>query len=174
LLDTQGVEMTAETLTPEGLYRRLEALGIAYERHDHAPVMTVEEAEAVCGHIPGVHCKNLFLKDAKDQLWLVTAPFDRRIDLKVLPDKMGSKRLSFGKPDLLLATLGVTPGSVTPLSIANDHAGAVTLVLDRWMMEQERLNFHPLINSATVGIAPADLLAFARASGHEPAIVDLR
>ncbi|EKV29976.1 aminoacyl-tRNA editing enzymes YbaK, ProX [Caenispirillum salinarum AK4] len=160
--------------TRDDLMRLLEDLGIEHETHEHEPVFTVEEGNGVWDDIPARHCKNLFLKDAKKQLWLVTCPSDRDIDLKTLPGKIGSKRLSFGKPDLLLEVLGVTPGSVTPFSLMNDREARVTVVLDAEMMTEPRCGYHPLDNAATTVIAPKDLRRFIAHTGHEVVEADLR
>jgi len=160
-------------LTPEQLFARLDALGIAHRTHAHPPVFTVAESAALRGLLPGGHCKSLFLKDRKGGLWLVVALEERRIDLKRLSDALGAPRFSFGNPDLLYEALGVTPGSVTPFALANDKAHRVALVLDKGMLEHEPLNYHPLVNDRTTAIAPGDLLRFVEACGHRPRIVDL-
>jgi Ala-tRNA(Pro) deacylase len=159
--------------TRADLLSRLEDLGISVVVEEHAPVFTVEEAQAACDHIPGVHSKNLFMKDAKGQLWLVVCPDDRDVDMKSLHKRIGSKRLSFGKADLLEEVLGVKPGSVTPFALINDRELRVKVVLDAWMMEQPILNYHPLENTATTTISNGDLLRFVESCGHEPQIVDL-
>lgn len=150
------------------LFERLDRLGIATTTHRHAPAFTVEQGNAVWGAIPGIHCKNLFLKDAKARLWLVVAPGDRVVDLKRLPERIGSARLSFGSADLLRRVLGVEPGSVTPFALINDRDHALTVVLDAWMMAQPLLNFHPLRNDMTTTIASADFVRFLVDTGHEP------
>ena len=160
-------------LTRADLLRRLDELGLSVTTHDHQPVFTVEESRALHDLLPGMHSKNLFLKDAGDRLWLVTAEADRRIDLKTLHPRIGAKRLSFGKPPLLREVLGVEPGSVTPFALANDTAHRVTFVLDKAMLGASLLNFHPLENGATTAIAPKDFLKFLEATGHAPLIVDL-
>jgi Ala-tRNA(Pro) deacylase len=165
--------MTDAPMTPEQLLSHLAALGIATTTHHHEPAFTVEQGNAVWGSIPGVHCKNLFLKDAKQKLWLVVAPAERRIDLKSLPERIGSARLSFGSAELLGRVLGVEPGSVTPFALVNDTVRAVTPVLDAWMMEQPLLNFHPLRNDMTTTIASADLRRFLAATGHVAELVKL-
>ena len=157
--------------TRQELLARLEALGIATTTRDHAPVHTVEEAQALRGEIPGGHCKNLFLKDDKGAIWLIVCLEEAQIDLKSAPGKIGSRRLSFGKPDLLKEVLGVEPGSVTPFGLINDTDRRVNVVLDAAMMAHELLNYHPLENTATTTIRAADLLAFIRACGHEPRVV---
>jgi Ala-tRNA(Pro) deacylase len=165
--------MPAPPLTPDQLFARLDALGIAHHTHSHPPVFTVAEAVSLRGQLPGGHCKSLFLKDKKGGLWLVVALEERRIDLKQLAEALGAPRFSFGSAELLYAVLGVRPGSVTPFALANDAAQRVTVVLDQAMLDQAPLNYHPLDNARTTAIAAADLLRFIAWCGHRPRILDL-
>jgi Ala-tRNA(Pro) deacylase len=157
--------------TRQDLLDRFERLGIRTETHEHPPVFTVEEAKKVHDGIAGGHCKNLFCKDEKGALWLIVALEDATINLKAAPAKIGSKRLTFGKPELLMEILGVEPGSVTPFGLINDTEARVNVILDEAMMACAQLNFHPLQNSATTTIAAADLVTFIRSCGHDPQIV---
>jgi Ala-tRNA(Pro) deacylase len=159
--------------TRDDLMARLAALGIVTTTRDHPPVFTVEEARALRGTIPGGHCKNLFLKDEKGQIWLIVCREEAVIDLKAAPSRIGSKRLSFGKPDLLMEVLGVEPGSVTPFALINDMGQRTNVILEEAMMAEPLLNYHPLRNDATTTIAAADLLKFIAACGHRPRIVAL-
>jgi len=155
------------------LFKRLDALGIAHKTFLHPAVFTVEESDAHCGHIPGMHTKNLFLKDRAGELWLVVARADLRVDLKALSIQLASPRFSFGSPELLVEALGMRPGSVTPFSVLNDTARRVRVVLDKDMMDADPLNFHPLRNDQTTAISADGLLCFLRDTGHEPLIVSL-
>jgi len=160
--------------TPDALFARLAALGIAFTTHHHAAVFTVEEARALRGALPGAHCKSLFLRDKKGAQFLVVCLEDRRIDMKALAGLIGSGRLSFGSPERLRTALGVEPGSVTPFAAINDPgAQAVAIVLDAAMMRAPLVNYHPLINTMTTALAPGDLLRFLADTGHAPRIVDL-
>ena len=159
--------------TRDDLFARLAFLGIATATRDHTSVFTVEEARAMRGEIPGAHCKNLFLKDKNGRLWLVVCLEDSRVDLKSLPAKIGSGRLSFGKPEHLRRILGVDPGSVTPFALINAEPGSVSIILEEAMMRHDLLNYHPLQNSATTTISSADLLKFIRACGHDPRVLPL-
>ncbi len=152
--------------TRDDLITRLDDLGIATETFDHAPVFTVEEARIHCSHLPGGHCKSLFLKDKKAKLWLVVTLDARAVDLKALSKALGAARFSFGRAELLMAVLGVIPGAVTPLALINDRGRRVEVVLDREMMGLDLLNYHPLGNDATTAITPAGLDAFIAALGH--------
>lgn len=159
-------------LDPQQLFARLDRLGIAHRTVEHPPVFTVEEAKALRGNLPGHHIKNLFLRNKKEEMWLVVALEDRAIDLKRLGEVLGAGRLSFGSADRLKRTLGVEPGSVTPLALVNDEARAVRLVLDRGVADGGPLNAHPLVNTMTTALAPADLLRFFEATGHTPRWLD--
>jgi len=160
--------------TPDDLFAVLARLGIRTQTVEHEAAFTVEDGKRLHGaRLQGVNVKNLFLKDAKDRLWLVSAPWERVIDLKTLPQRIGSKRLSFGSPTLLMEVLGVIPGAVTPFAPINDTAKRVTVVLDAWMMRQETLNVHPLVYTATTNIASGDLLAFLRHVHGEPLLAEL-
>ena len=155
--------------TRQDLFARLDALGIASTTVEHEAVFTVAESSKLERELPGGHTKNLFLKDKKDRLYLVVALGKAHIDLKGLHKTLGSDRLSFGKPELLLDVLGVPAGAVTPFALINDTARRVTVILDADMMRHERLN--PLENTATTNIAREDLIRFIRSCGHEPRIM---
>jgi Ala-tRNA(Pro) deacylase len=153
--------------SPDDLFAFLDDRGIPHGTVRHPPLFTVEESRALRGQIAGGHTKNLFLKDKRGALYLVTTLEDAEIELKSLHRRLGaSGRFSFGSADLMRATLGVEPGAVTPFGALNDTQGRVTVVLDAAMMALETLNFHPLVNTMTTSIARADLLRFLAATGH--------
>ena len=158
--------------TPAELLDFLAAQGIEAKTTEHEAVFRVSEGAHVKAALPGAHSKNLFLKDAKGQLWLVCAMDETRIDLKTLPDAIGSARLSFGSPERLYDALGVTPGSVTLFALINDRAHAVRLVLDKALLAAEPVNFHPLVNTATTALSVSGVFAFLKALDIAPLIVD--
>ncbi len=156
----------------DDLLARLDSLGIATTVVTHPALFTVEQSQALRGKVPGAHTKNLFLKDKKGQLFLVTTLEDAEIELKHLHNVIGaSGRLSFGSPELMMEKLGVVPGSVTPVGVINDQPPSVTVVLDESLVADDRINCHPLVNTMTMTLATSDLLAFLRATGHEPRIL---
>jgi len=162
----------AHSISPAQLLACLEDLGIDAKTHSHAPLMTVQDSQNLRGDIPGLHAKNLFLKDKKQQLWLVVCEESRTVDLKQLRKRIGSAGLSFGRAELLYETLGVNPGSVTPFSIINDPAHQVRVVLDISLSEAEAVNFHPLTNTQTTTLCGSGLMLFLRVHQHEPVLLD--
>lgn len=160
--------------TTDALFAYLDSLSIPHRTVEHPPLFTVEESQGLRGDIPGGHSKNLFVKDKKSRLFLITAREDARLDLKAVHTAIGaSGRVSFGSGELLEEVWGVKPGSVTPFGAINDSERRVTVVLEKALMAFDPVNFHPLRNTATTSIAPADLIRFLTATGHAPLVTDL-
>ncbi|HEY7799439.1 MAG TPA: prolyl-tRNA synthetase associated domain-containing protein [Hyphomonadaceae bacterium] len=154
------------------LFALLDSLGFAWRNHTHIPVFTVAESAQVKTSIPGGHTKNLFMKDKRGQLVLISAHAESQLPLNQLHKALGTQRLSFTDAPLLWEALGVTPGSVTGLALMNDQARQVRFVADEALLAFETLNFHPLRNDMTVSIGRADFLAFAQATGHTVERID--
>jgi Ala-tRNA(Pro) deacylase len=175
--DALGSAMTSSVPDPEireaRLYNRLRELGIGWTTVAHPPVFTVGESDVIYQQLAGCHTKNLFLKDKKGGLWLAVVRSHLRVDLPELARQLTAPRFSFGSAELLVATLGITPGSVTPFALMSDTAQAVTVVLDADMLKADPLNFHPMRNDRTSSISAADLVTFVKASGHDPVILPI-
>lgn len=156
------------------LFALFDELGIASDTVEHEAMFTVEQSQALRGTIPGAHTKNLFLRNKDNRLVLVVAKEDTKVDLKGLAKTLGLGRFSFGKPEQMMATLGVEPGSVTALALIHEGSrDLAAVVLDEALMAHSEVNCHPLVNSATTRLATEDLVRFMRACGHEPIILPL-
>lgn len=154
------------------LYALFERHGIAWTHHTHPALFTVEESKELRGDLPGAHVKNMFLKDKKQQLWLVTCFEYRKIRIRDLEKQIGAPKASFGKPELLWEALGIRPGAVSPFGLINDPDHQVRVVLDQQMLEADPINAHPLHNEATTSVSRADFRRFFEVTGHDPLIVD--
>lgn len=172
---TMSNAMTQTTpMSPQQLLRYLEDLGIQVSTVEHPPLYTVEESQRLRGQIEGAHTKNLFLRDRKDNHFLLTVEEDAQVDLKQVHHLIGaSGKVSFGKQEMLMDLLGVAPGAVTAFGVVNDTERRVTMVLDEGLMLNPLINAHPLTNTATTTIARDDLLRFAEATGHRPLVLKL-
>ena len=159
--------------TPDRLMETLTSLDIRYTTHTHPPLRTVEDAKAFRGDLIGVHIKNLYLRDRKKQNFLLVAEEDKAIDLKTLPDLIGSDRLSFGSADRLFEMLGVRPDAVSPFTLINDPDHKVRILLDADVAHQPSLFAHPLVNDMTLGVSGADLMRFFAHTGHDPRLLIL-
>ncbi|TMV03920.1 prolyl-tRNA synthetase associated domain-containing protein [Brucella haematophila] len=159
-------------LSPKELLDHLQNLGIEVTTVEHPPLFTVADSQGLRGEIPGGHTKNLFLKDKKDNFFLVTVEEDAVVDLKSIHQVVGAaSRVSFGKPEKLLEYLGVIPGSVTVFGAINDRDHNVQVIIDADLMKYDVINGHPLTNEATTSIRREDLITFLKSTGHEPRIL---
>lgn len=156
----------------DSLLAWMAANGISATTHDHPAVFRVQDGQALKAAMPGVHTKNLFLKDSKKGVWLISAAQDTAIDLKAAPRLIGSDRLSFGSETVMWETLGVRPGAVTALGLINDTGRQVRFVLDQRLHAAEIVNFHPLTNTATTALDQAAFRRFLSLIEREPRIVD--
>ncbi|WP_099867012.1 prolyl-tRNA synthetase associated domain-containing protein [Pararhizobium haloflavum] len=158
----------------ESLFQRLDALGIAHRTVRHESVYTVEEAQSIRDDVAGAHTKNLFVKDKKDNYFLLVLEETAQVDLKTIHGVIGARsRVSFANAERLMEYLGVEPGSVTSLAAINDTDLKVTVILDEALMDNEIINAHPLKNDATTSLSRDDLVRFLRDCGHEPLILKL-
>jgi Ala-tRNA(Pro) deacylase len=154
------------------LFAFLSEHAIPFERYDHEPVFTCEQAERAVPAIPAAHTKNLFLRDKKGQRhWLLVTLCSKSVDLKQVAEQIGADKLSLGSPERLAKHLGVTPGAVTILALINDPAHAVELVVDDDVWQAPSIRAHPLVNSATLAIPQPDVRRFIRATGHEAKVI---
>lgn len=149
-------------------------MGIAYERHEHPPVATVDEAEQYWAGIDATHCKNLFLRNQKgNRHYLVIVEHAKRADLRAVANQVGDGKLSFASPDRLMTYLGVTPGSVSPFGLINDRDHHIRVFLDRVLRSARRISFHPNINTVTLTMAYADFERFLRSCGNAAQFIDV-
>lgn len=162
--------------TPEGLLARLESLGLETRTVRHPPVFTVAENRSLRGSLPGGHSKNLFLRPARNgpgPHLLAVLQEDRQVSVNALARAAGAGRVEMAPPEDLRRLLGVEPGSVTPFGMVNAPPGAVRVVLDAGLMRDHAwVHFHPLVNSLTTAIRPADLLRFLEGLGHRPELLE--
>ena len=160
--------------SPEALFAYLDGLGIAHETVNHPPLRTVAESQELRGQISGAHTKNLFLKDKKDQFFLLTVEEEAEVDLKSIHHVIGAaSRVSFGKPEKMAELLGVEPGAVTAFGLVNDTGNVVRFFIDSHLLDAETVNCHPLVNTATTAIRPHDLIRFVEATGHSATPLNL-
>jgi Ala-tRNA(Pro) deacylase len=149
------------------VYEALDRLGIAYSKLEHPAVFTVEQAEKHWGSITGAHCKNLFLRNKKgNRHYLAILQSSKSADLKALAKQLGEDRLSFASPERIMRYLGLEAGAVSPFGLINDNQKEVRVVIDQDLKNAERINFHPNVNTATIGIDFTDFEKFLAWCGN--------
>lgn len=158
--------------TERELLDLLKEIGIDFEYYKHKPIYSVDDAIKYANDIPGAHCKNLFIKDIKDNFYLVITLDKKRVDLKNISRQINCKRLSFSSPESLREYLGVEPGCVTPFGLINDIKHKVEVLLDKDLLNEKEVSFHPLVNSATITIELIDLFKFIDYCGQKKTIIE--
>ncbi|MFB0566038.1 MAG: prolyl-tRNA synthetase associated domain-containing protein [Candidatus Aminicenantaceae bacterium] len=149
------------------IYDVLKKLSISYVRYEHPPVFTVEQAEQHWGNIPGSHCKNLFLRNKKgNHHYLIIFEHSKKADLKALANKLGEDKLSFASPERLEKYLGLSTGAVSPFGLINDSKKEVEVIIDQSLKSAGRINFHPNVNTATIGVDFKDFGLFLTSCGN--------
>ena len=167
--------MTDQTIDAAGVLALLDEAGIDYHVLRHKPLMTVEDARSIRTELEGDEgqIKNLFLKNKKGDMWLLTCHESRNLDLKQVARALGARRFSFGSPERLMQYLGVRPGAVSPLGLVNDFQAEVSFYLDETLLSHEVIHVHPLDNAQTVSLRRVDLVRFLEGRGHRINILPL-
>lgn len=143
------------------VYALLNELGIEYTQLEHPPVHTVEDAKEYWDALPGCQCKNLFLRDAKGkEHYLVIVKGEKTVDLKAFAAENELGRLSFASAERLEKYLGLSPGAVSPFGLINDPEGCVHVLVDEDIQSEEKVCFHPNVNTATVVIGKDDFVKY--------------
>ena len=128
--------------------------------HEHDALFTVEDSRKLRGRIDGAHSKNLFLKNKKNEYFLLSCEEGDKIDLKKTSKSLKLGNLSFAKQEYLEQYLKIKPGSVSPFALLNDDVGFVNFYLEQTLYESKFINFHPLINTVTVTIKTDRFIEF--------------
>ena len=139
------------TYGKQEIYELMETKGISFEKLEHEAVYTMEDMDKAGITAKGTVCKNLFLRDAKGKNhFLVTVLEEKRVDLKILAERIGSTKLSFASADRLAKYLCVEQGCVSPFGVLNDETRSVTVVLDQDLQFNDAIGVHPNDNTASV------------------------
>ena len=152
----------------------LKSNGIEALTTEHEPVFTVAQSRLLRGEIAGVHTKNLFLRDAKKNYFLVVLNEDTDVDLKRLRGLIGARgNLSFASQEALREILSVEAGAVSVFTAINDEAKTVQIILEESLLRSTLINGHPLVNHRTTSLTPEQLLRFLNKTDHHFIVVSL-
>jgi Ala-tRNA(Pro) deacylase len=147
---------------------------IEYERREHLPVFTCEEAERLIPPMAGAKTKNLFLRDRKGKRhFLVVVGYEKAVHLKALTSLLGVSKLGFASPERLQRYLGVEPGAVSLLGLVNDLDREVEVIVDEDLWAAESFRCHPLVNTSSLVISKEGLQRFLEITGHQVRVLDV-
>lgn len=153
----------------------LKKRGINFKEFKHKAVFTVAESkkEKIHDLIKGKHCKTLFLKDKNySKYFLVVIEGDKRLNLKSL-EKLLDSKLTFCNETELKEIIEVYPGAVSPFGLINDKNSIVKLIIDKSVLNEEYVNFHPNINTETLELPIEDFKKYLSTLENEILIEEL-
>ena len=156
-------------------YEFLDRLGIPYRRADHAPAATMELCREIEESLGCPICKNLLLTNRQQtDFYLLLMEGDKVFKTKYLSKALGCARLSFATDEQMLELVDITPGSLSVLGLMNDREGRVRLVIDKPVLEQPEIGFHPCLNTSTLAVSMGDFTGtILPALRHEVTVVEL-
>ena len=147
-------------LNEKTLIKMLNKSGYSYNLYKHKALFSVEESIQKRDQISGVHTKNLFLKNKKNKFFLFSCIESTKLELKKLSKNLNIGNISFANEEYLFKLLGVKPGSVTPFGLLNDKDDQVKFYFDKNFLSEKTINFHPLVNTATINMKIKNLIKF--------------
>jgi Ala-tRNA(Pro) deacylase len=146
------IKRSAFMLSSKEFIKLLEVKGYDFDLHEHEALFTVEDSNKLRGAIKGSHSKNLFLKNKKNNFFLISCEEFSEINLKKIAKSLNLGNVSFAKEEYLEKILGIKPGSVSPFALLNDTENKVDFFLEDKLHDSEFVNFHPITNTGTVTI----------------------
>jgi prolyl-tRNA synthetase len=179
-----GAEATPAALGDNAVLALLQQHSIPHETYEHVACQTAEDlvANVPINASTETHTKNLFFKDKKHGLFLVTHATKNTFSTKDLGKKLnlqGKVNLRLADEALLDEYLHVKPGCVGPLCMglvqkAGDKE-TITFVIDQDLVSGsafEVIHSHPLCNDMSVKMTPAALTKYFQSIGVEPVVVE--
>ena len=153
---------------------KLNQLNIAFQLVDHAPALTTEQADQFIEGIPGVRTKTMFLNNRKKtQFYLLIMDVSKRLDMAKFSQLVDTARVSLASAESLYDKMKLPPGVVSPFGLLNNPERDITVYIDRDIMAQERMSFHPNTNQKTIFLDTSDVLRFLDHLGYPARVIDL-
>lgn len=156
------------------VYNALNKMNILYEVVEHPPALTTEEADSYIVGKEGVRTKTLFLTNKKKTAYYLVIMDDaKRLDMEHLAAILNEKRISFGSTERLMKKMAISPGAVSIFGLLNNDEHDIKVYLDKEMLSERLMSFHPNDNTKTIFISTEDMYKFITTIGYEYTIVEL-
>ena len=156
------------------VYDELEKMGIGYEVVNHPPAETTLDADKFIEGMEGVRSKTMFVSDKKKKrFYLLILDDKKRLDLKKIGDILGESRLRLGSEDNLMEKLNLQFGSVSLFGLLNNKEKDVKVCIDKVLLEEKIITFHPNENDATVFITMDDMFKFLDNLGFSYELIEM-
>ncbi|QFK71479.1 prolyl-tRNA synthetase associated domain-containing protein [Pradoshia sp. D12] len=156
------------------VYNTLTKMNIPFEVVEHPPAWTTAEADKYIDGKEGLRTKTLFLTNKKkNAFYLVIMDGAKRLDMDHLATILNEKRISFGSSERLMEKMGLSPGFVSIFGLLNNDEHDIKVYLDKEMLSERLITFHPNDNTKTLFMSTEDMYKFITTIGYEYTIVEL-
>lgn len=158
----------------QAVYQKLKELNIPYEVVEHPAVYTTDEADVYIRGREGVRTKSLFLTNKKKTaFYLLVMDEEKRLDMDAFKALCNESRMRFAPEESMAEKLGLAPGSVSLFGLLHDAQHEVKVYLEKQMLSQPTITFHPNDNTKTLFLPMEGMFRFLEAMGYEANIVEL-
>jgi len=158
----------------EIVVKTLKHLNISVETVDHDPALTIEQADIFIEGIPGVRTKTMFLTNKKKtNFYLIIMDESKKIDLNKFKETVDDKQIKIASENTLFEKMMLLPGVVSPFGLLNDKNHDIKVYIDKKIMNEKRMSFHPNTNTKTIFINTTDLIRFLKSIGYNVNFVDI-
>lgn len=142
----------------EKVYKVFNNLNIEYDVIHHPAAFTCNDINEDEIKFDGVACKNLFLRNKnKSKYYLILMPINKKVEIKSIEKLLDETKMSFGSEEVLAEKLNITRGSVSMLNIIGVEKTDVTFIIDKCILDNNKVGFHPNVNTATIIFSTKDI-----------------
>ncbi len=153
---------------------KLKELNIEFQLVEHEPAVTTELADKFIEGIEGVRTKTMFLTNKKKTAWYLLIMDDgKRLDMGKFGEIAGAKGIKMASSDSLFDKMQLPPGVVSPFGLLNNEEKDIQVFIDREIINEVRMSFHPNTNEKTLFIQTPDLLRYLEDIGCPAQVIEL-
>ncbi|MDO4604701.1 MAG: prolyl-tRNA synthetase associated domain-containing protein [Helcococcus sp.] len=158
----------------EKVIDKLEELNIEYDIVEHEPALTTEQADKFIEGMEGVRTKTMFLTNKKKRnFYLVIMDDYKRLDMDKFKELVGEKQIKMASEQNLYEKMKLAPGVVSPFGLLNNDDKDVQIYMDKEIVDEEIMTFHPNTNEKTMFLKTTDLFRYFDDIGYEVNVVEL-
>ena len=97
----------------------------------------------------------------------------KRLDMNKFKEIVSEKQMKMASEESLKEKLGIKPGMVSPFGLSNNDEKDVKIYMDKEIITEGIMTFHPNDNTKTLFITTNDLFKYLENIGYEINIIEL-
>ncbi|MFO7753165.1 MAG: YbaK/EbsC family protein [Desulfobacteraceae bacterium] len=137
----------------ENIIRILDENRVEYSVHGHEPVYTNPAMAEALGADEAQTVKSLVLMTKEKEMAVLVLPGDKRVDWKKAAAGMGTRKVSFAKPEQVKEAVGCEVGCVPPFGQMTE----LPVYMDPELADKDTVYFNPGVHDKSLQIKASDL-----------------